>query len=122
MMGTITSLAEGRTLDRVKEQRAREAPIRLFPSREQGGVVPERQEDPFIDTQSVAEQAGVTAASVREYLKRSRRRLGAGHPLRPQDLPLPDKTFSRALAWRQSAITKWLSNRARPGRPPISEP
>ncbi|GHB55749.1 hypothetical protein GCM10010331_49490 [Streptomyces xanthochromogenes] len=82
--------------------------------------MPERQEDPYIDTEAVAGQAGVTAASVREYLKRSRRRLGAGHPLRPQDLPLPDATFSRALVWRQSTITTWLSNRARPGRPPAA--
>ncbi|MBV9026357.1 MAG: hypothetical protein JO362_21775 [Streptomycetaceae bacterium] len=75
------------------------------------------EEDPYLGTDAVARQAKVTAASIREYLKRSRRRLREGQSLRPQDLPVPDVTINRSPAWRQSTITEWIANRVGPGRP-----
>ena len=79
--------------------------------------MPEQEDDPYLDTAAVATLAEVGAATVREYLKRSRRRLAKGDELRPQDLPLPDLTIRRSPAWRQSTITAWLAERSRPGRP-----
>jgi hypothetical protein len=83
--------------------------------------VPEQGEDPYLGTDAVAEQAKVTAASIREYLKRSRRRLRDGQPLRPQDLPLPDITINRSPAWRKSTIEAWQAHRTGPGRPPAAD-
>jgi predicted DNA-binding transcriptional regulator AlpA len=79
--------------------------------------VPEQDADPYLDTEAVAEAVGVTTESIRVYLKRSRRRLRAGHALRPQDLPLPDVTLGRSPAWRTSTITDWSAHRVGPGRP-----
>lgn len=93
------------------------SPVPWCPSREQGGDVPERDDDPYLDTEGVARQAGVTTESIRIYLKRSRRRISDKQELRPQDLPLPDMKIGRSPAWRQSTIESWLSRRAGPGRP-----
>lgn len=71
-------------------------------------------DDPYMDAEQVAAKVGITAASVRMYLKRSRKRLTDGQPLRPQDLPLPDITVSRSPAWLASTIDAWIA--ARPGR------
>lgn len=80
--------------------------------------MPEQEEDPYLDSAAVAEQAKVGAATIREYLKRSRRRIANEQELRPQDLPLPDFKLGRTLAWRQSTITGWLAGRrSGPGRP-----
>lgn len=96
--------------------------ISWYLSQEQGGDVAEQEEDPYLDTQAVAEQAGVAVATVREYLKRSRRRLAEKQLLRPQDLPEPDRHFQRSPAWRQSTITAWLAAPRRRGRPVSGEP
>lgn len=80
--------------------------------------MPEQEDDPYLDTEKVARQAGVTTDSLRVYLKRSRRRVSEGRDLRPQDLPIPDLTVGRSPAWRQSTITTWIANRTGPGRPP----
>jgi len=71
-------------------------------------------DDPYLDTNTVADLIGVTAASVRLYLRRSRKRLAEGEELRPQDLPLPDLTVNRSPAWRRSTIDVWRGSR--PGR------
>lgn len=71
-------------------------------------------DDPYMDAEQVAAKVGITASSVRMYLKRSRRRLAEGQELRPQDLPLPDITVSRSPAWLASTIDAWIA--ARPGR------
>ena len=83
--------------------------------------MPEQGDDPYLDTETVAAQAGVTTESVRVYLKRSRRRLREGRELRPQDLPLPDLTVGRSPAWLQSTITAWIAHRTGPGRPASSD-
>ncbi|WP_282797350.1 hypothetical protein [Streptomyces sp. CC224B] len=70
--------------------------------------------DPFMDTEDVAAKIGVTAETVRVYLKRTRKRIAGGLPVRPQDLPLPDEQFRRSPAWRKSTIDAWISSR--PGR------
>lgn len=79
--------------------------------------MPEQEQDAYLDTEAAAKLAGVTTDSLRVYLKRSRRRLNEGHELRPQDLPLPDQTFGRSPAWRQSTIAAWIAHRTSPGRP-----
>lgn len=71
-------------------------------------------DDPYMDAEQVAAKVGITAGSVRMYLKRSRRRLAEGQELRAQDLPLPDITVSRSPAWLASTIDLWIA--ARPGR------
>jgi predicted DNA-binding transcriptional regulator AlpA len=83
--------------------------------------VPAHEDDPYLDTEAVAGQAGVTIESIRIYLKRTRRRLAAGQQLRSQDLPLPDITVGRSPAWLQSTITEWIANRVGPGRPPTRD-
>lgn len=93
------------------------APLPWYPPREQGGAVAEQGDDPYLDTEKVAEHVDLTTGSVRVYLKRSRRRVATGQPLRPQDLPLPDITIGRSPAWRQSTIDEWHDNRTGPGRP-----
>lgn len=72
------------------------------------------RDDPYLDTNAVADLIGVTAASVRLYLRRSRKRLAEGEGLRPQDLPLPDLMVNRSPAWRRSTIDVWRASR--PGR------
>ena len=79
------------------------------------------QEDQYLDTNAVAGLIDVTAASVRLYLRRSRRRLADGLELRPQDLPLPDMTVNRSPAWRLSTIDTWRASRPGRGRT-IGEP
>lgn len=73
-----------------------------------------QQEDPYLDTEHVGRVIGVSAATVRLYLKRTRRRIADGLPVRPQDLPLPDDTFRRSPVWLQSTIFEWMLRR--PGR------
>ena len=85
----------------------------LFPPQGQGANVPS-DDDPYMDAEQVAAKVGITAGSVRMYLKRSRRRLAEGQELRAQDLPLPDITVSRSPAWLTSTIDAWIN--ARPGR------
>lgn len=71
--------------------------------------------DRLLDTQDVATKIGSEhAATVRVYLKRTRKRVADGLPVRPQDLPLPDETVRRSPAWRESTIDRWMANR--PGR------
>ncbi|MFG3157291.1 hypothetical protein ACGF7W_35235 [Streptomyces sp. NPDC048219] len=70
--------------------------------------------NPYLDTEAVAAKIGVTAETVRMYLKRTRKRIAEGQSVRPQDLPLPDGQFGRSPAWQQSTIDAWISNR--PGR------
>ncbi|MFF3730970.1 hypothetical protein ACFYXM_11760 [Streptomyces sp. NPDC002476] len=72
------------------------------------------EENPYLDTDAVAERIGVAAETVRVYLKRTRKRIADGRPVRPQDLPLPDKQFGRSPAWRETTIDTWISSR--PGR------
>jgi predicted DNA-binding transcriptional regulator AlpA len=96
---------------------AETAPLPWYPSREQGGAVAAQGDDTYLDTEAVAQHVGLTTESVRVYLKRSRRRVASGQPLRPQDLPLPDITIGRSPAWRQSTIDEWDSHRTGPGRP-----
>ncbi|MYV56461.1 hypothetical protein GT042_28915 [Streptomyces sp. SID3212] len=67
-----------------------------------------------LDTEAVAARVGVTAGTVRLYLKRTRRRIRDGHPVRPQDFPLPDVQIGRSPAWVESTIAAWLAHR--PGR------
>ncbi|MEW2179067.1 hypothetical protein AB0890_22385 [Streptomyces sp. NPDC005406] len=68
----------------------------------------------LLDTGAVAEIAGITAATVRLYLKRTRRRVTDELRVRPADFPLPDDQFGRSPAWRESTIRTWLA--VRPGR------
>ncbi|WP_435058465.1 hypothetical protein [Streptomyces sp. bgisy060] len=72
------------------------------------------EENPYLDTEAVAEKIGVTAETVRIYLKRTRKRIADGLVVRPQDLPLPDAQFRRSPAWREATIDAWVANR--PGR------
>ena len=74
------------------------------------------EDDPYMGTDEVADRIGVTAATIRVYLKRSRKRLAEGMELRPQDLPLPDITINRSPAWRTSTIEEWVPARPGPGR------
>lgn len=74
------------------------------------------EDDPYMGTDEVAERIGVTAATIRVYLKRSRKRLAEGAELRPQDLPLPDIIINRSPAWRTSTIDAWVPARPGPGR------
>jgi hypothetical protein len=67
-------------------------------------------------TSDVADRINVTAATIRVYLKRSRKRVADGLPLRPQDLPLPDITIGQSPAWRTSTIETWVPARPGPGR------
>lgn len=76
-------------------------------------TAPER----LLDTGGVAEIAGITAATVRLYLKRTRRRVTDELRLRPADFPLPDDQFGRSPAWRESTIRAWLAVRPGRGRP-----
>lgn len=76
--------------------------------------MPQDDTDPFLDTDRVGERAGVAAGTIRTYLKRSRKRIEKGLPLRAADLPLPDETAQRSPLWRTSVIDAWLSSR--PGR------
>lgn len=76
--------------------------------------MPQDSDDPYLDTAQVGERIGVTAATVRLYLKRTRKRITDGLPVRPQDFPLPDEQFRRSPAWRESTINTWIGNR--PGR------
>lgn len=80
--------------------------------------MPEQDEDAYLDTEAVAKQVGLSVDSLRVYLKRSRRRERSGAELRPHDFPVPDQTFGRSPAWRQSTITAWIGRRSGPGRPP----
>jgi predicted DNA-binding transcriptional regulator AlpA len=73
-----------------------------------------QQEDPYLDTEQVGQRIGVSAAAIRLYLKRTRRRITDGLPVRPQDLPLPDDHFRRSPVWLESSINAWISHR--PGR------
>ncbi|MFF4409850.1 hypothetical protein [Streptomyces sp. NPDC001404] len=71
--------------------------------------------DRMLDTEAVAQKIGVKqSATVRVYLKRTRRRVMDGLPVRPQDLPLPDQQIGRSPAWLESTIDRWIVNR--PGR------
>ncbi|MFE2600137.1 hypothetical protein ACFXCZ_27220 [Streptomyces sp. NPDC059396] len=87
--------------ERVPEQGADDAPER-------------RPAEVPIDTAAVAGRIGVTPATVRLYLKRTRRRIAADLPLRPQDFPLPDVQVQRSPAWLPSTIDAWMTRR--PGR------
>jgi hypothetical protein len=76
--------------------------------------VPERAVEGPLDTSAVADRIGVTPATVRLYLKRTRRRIADGLPVRPQDLPLPDVQVQRSPAWHVTTIDTWMASR--PGR------
>lgn len=58
----------------------------------------------LLDTGGVAEVAGITTATVRLYLKRTRKRVTDDLRVRPADFPLPDDQFGRSPAWRESTI------------------
>ncbi|MGP3950979.1 hypothetical protein [Streptomyces sp. 7N604] len=75
--------------------------------------------NPYLDTEAVAAKIGVTSETVRVYLKRTRRRIADGLPVRPQDLPLPDEQFRRSPAWLESTIDSWISNRPGRGHRPV---
>ncbi|MFZ3475305.1 hypothetical protein ACODT3_42635 [Streptomyces sp. 4.24] len=79
--------------------------------------------DPLLHTEHVAAKIGVGGGpdTVRAYLKRTRRRVADGLPVRPQDFPLPDEMVRRSPAWRESTIDRWISNRPGRGHRP-SEP
>ncbi|MFJ2752687.1 hypothetical protein [Streptomyces sp. NPDC087297] len=71
--------------------------------------------DPLLFSEGVAERIGVKhAETVRVYLKRTRKRISDGLPVRPQDFPLPDEMIRRSPAWRTSTIERWVASR--PGR------
>jgi predicted DNA-binding transcriptional regulator AlpA len=79
----------------------------------------QQEEDPYLYTEQVAEKIGVsTPDTVRLYLKRTRKRISDGLPVRPQDLPLPDVMVRRSPAWRESTINTWIANRPGRGRRP----
>lgn len=71
-------------------------------------------DDPYLDTEKAGERIGVTPETVRLYLKRTRKRISEGLPVRPQDFPLPDDTARRSPLWLQSTIDAWMVRR--PGR------
>ncbi|WP_333746208.1 helix-turn-helix transcriptional regulator [Streptomyces sp. IBSBF 2950] len=73
-----------------------------------------QEDDPYLDTAQVGARIGVSADSIRLYLKRTRRRISDGLKKRPQDLPLPDSQFRRSPVWRESTINAWIASR--PGR------
>ncbi|MEE1838185.1 helix-turn-helix transcriptional regulator [Streptomyces sp. SP17KL33] len=73
-----------------------------------------QDDDPYLDTAQVGERIGVSADSIRLYLKRTRKRISDGLKVRPQDLPLPDSQFRRSPVWHRSTIDAWIANR--PGR------
>lgn len=76
--------------------------------------MPQDDDDPYLDTAQVGEMIGVSADTVRLYLKRTRKRIADGLPVRPQDLPLPDEQFRRSPVWRESTLNAWIVRR--PGR------
>ena len=71
-----------------------------------------------LDTAAVAAMVGVTAATIRLYLKRTRRRIADDLPVRPRDFPLPDVQVARSPAWREATIRAWLAERPGRGRRP----
>jgi predicted DNA-binding transcriptional regulator AlpA len=75
-------------------------------------------DDPYLDTEQVGQRIGVSAATIRLYLKRTRKRISDNLPVRPQDLPLPDETFRRSPVWRESTVTRWIASRPGRGRRP----
>lgn len=76
----------------------------------------DRDEDPLIDSERIRQMLGVEKVdTVHLYLRRTRARVKANLPIRPQDMPLPDNMFgARMPAWRESTIREWISRR--PGR------
>lgn len=76
----------------------------------QGG---ENVEDPYLDTQGVAELTGLSVLTVRNHIKRSRKNREDGS-IRPGDMPPPDETFGQSPVWKKSTILLWRSNM--PGR------
>ncbi|GAA2732235.1 hypothetical protein [Streptomyces nogalater] len=70
--------------------------------------------DPYLDTAQVGDRAGVQPGTIRLYLKRTRKRVADGLPVRPADFPLPDDQAQRSPVWRSSTIDAWLAHR--PGR------
>jgi predicted DNA-binding transcriptional regulator AlpA len=75
--------------------------------------VPENDASP-LDTAAVAALVGVEPNTVRLYLKRTRRRIADGLPVRPSDFPLPDLQVARSPAWYEATVRAWLAER--PGR------
>ncbi len=72
----------------------------------------------LLSTRDIAEERGIEKASVARGLAESRRRLRAGLPLRPRDLPVPDDADAvyGYPRWRRTAeLEAWLG---RPGQPP----
>ncbi|MER0443065.1 hypothetical protein ABR738_00490 [Streptomyces sp. Edi4] len=76
--------------------------------------------NPLLDTEAVAAKIGVASETVRIYLKRTRKRIADGQPVRPQDLPLPDDKFGRSPAWFESTIDAWVAVRPGRGRRPAA--
>lgn len=68
----------------------------------------------FLAPADIAERIGVSIRSVLVYLQRSRARLKSGEQLRPQDLPLPDRTLGKTPVWHPGSVSSWIA--ARPGR------
>lgn len=70
-------------------------------------------DEQLLDTTAVADLTGLSVATIRVYLKRTRAREAEGLPIRPQDFPVPDKTFGQSPTWKRSTIEAWQA--ARPG-------
>ena len=75
----------------------------------------------YLDLHDIAQLAGITDASARQYHKRATANRQAGD-LRPGDMPAPDVVVgSRKQAmkpgWTEEAIMQWLRNRPRKSEP-----
>lgn len=58
-----------------------------------------------LTTKQVAERAGITVGSVRQYRYRGR-------------FPEPDGFVGRTPWWKPATVRQWLKTRRGPGRPP----
>ncbi|MFJ6532500.1 hypothetical protein [Microbacterium sp. NPDC091662] len=66
----------------------------------------------YLDLAAIAALLGVQVNTAQVYHKRATRNRREGTP-KDWDMPVPDATFGRSPAWRESTIKAWIA--ARPG-------
>lgn len=69
----------------------------------------------MLDLKAVAERAGISIVTARNYHHAAVRRRRDGES-RPGDLPPPDQIIGKAPAWLPATIDKWLANRPGQGK------
>lgn len=65
----------------------------------------------FVDSERMAEAAGMGVASFRVALTRSKKRRDANRSI-PTDIPAPDRQFGRSPVWRKESMEKWIAERS----------